>query len=116
METPHPYREEGGKGCPMSLSSYFGEFLSVWCLDLMDVLSGDVCLKLLDAYDLIGDISSEPLEAEGLIEEISLEFLGAGGLVGEVFLKLLGADDLIGEVSLKLLGASLFNKGQSSSE
>ena len=106
----------GAKGVLCPFLHTLGIFLSFWCLDLMDVLSGDVCLQLLDAYNLMGDISLEPLEAEDLIEEISLEFLGAGGLVGEVFLKLLGADDLIGEVSLKLLGASLFNKGQSSSE
>ena len=114
MEAPHGYRE-GARGVLCHFLRTLGIFLSVWCLDLTDVLSGDVCLKLLDEYNLMGDISLEPLETEGLIEEISLEFLGAGGLVGEVFLKLLEADDQIGEVSLKLLGASLFNKGQSSS-
>ena len=69
----------------------------------MDVLTGDVPLKLLGAYDLIGDISLELLRAEGLIGEVTLEFLGAVGLIGDVSLKILGADGLLGKFLLNSL-------------
>lgn len=64
----HPYREARRRDpeYAISLSSIFRRSCYL-CLDLTDVVAGDVSLKLLGAYGLIGNISLELLRAEGLI-------------------------------------------------